>query len=185
MYSSDRFLAVQDALYPEQKEAVLNAFTTDNPNWRGAHVADILATLVDTDSYLDVTEPLFDEIVFDERGTPRRPGSSIQEFVTPAIIALYLANGRKIPCVSDVELLVRRAHRFSLPLLYDEIKALLVQRGWEIDGEASGRPNGEVHEFVHPETHEKMPWISAILAEDEREYQLTGKSWGPKITERC
>lgn len=53
--------------------------------------------------------------------------------------------------------------------IYDAIKLLLVGRGWHIDHEAVERADGEVHEFVHPESGKKMVWLEAFWAEQDRE----------------
>lgn len=42
--------------------------------------------------------------------------------------------------------------------IYDAIKLLLV-----------GALDGEVHEFVHPESGKKMVWLEAFWAEQDRE----------------
>jgi hypothetical protein len=60
-----RVLAVEAAL-PEESAAALARFTTMNPHWRGAHWADVLDVLYDSDSNLDVTEPIYEAL----RGLP-------------------------------------------------------------------------------------------------------------------
>ncbi len=52
--------------------------------------------------------------------------------------------------------------------IYDAVKLLLVERGWHIDENAVERPDGELHEFVHPVTGAKMAWIDAVLEEHGR-----------------
>lgn len=53
--------------------------------------------------------------------------------------------------------------------LYDEIKGLLVKRGWKIDETAQETCTGELHEFIHPETGRRRAWIDALLDEQSRE----------------
>ena len=53
--------------------------------------------------------------------------------------------------------------------LYDEIKGLLVKRGWKIDETAKENASGELREFIHPETNKPRAWIDALLDEQNRE----------------
>jgi hypothetical protein len=53
--------------------------------------------------------------------------------------------------------------------IYEALKAALVERGWGIDPDARESRQGEVAEFVHPETGKRMAWLDALLAEQERE----------------
>jgi hypothetical protein len=53
--------------------------------------------------------------------------------------------------------------------IYDAIKEALVERGWGIDETAQENKYWELHEFIHPETGNKLVWIDAIHAQDERE----------------
>lgn len=54
-------LDVQRAL-PVQSDLALAYFTTVNPSWRGAEWADCLSVLVDSDSHLEVTEPVWESL---------------------------------------------------------------------------------------------------------------------------
>ena len=45
---------------PEALDALIR-FTELNPNWKGANWDDCLDTLIDSDSHLDVTEPLYED----------------------------------------------------------------------------------------------------------------------------
>jgi hypothetical protein len=58
-YTSKQLLAVQAALPVESGQA-LATFVTANPHWRGAQWADVLDVLADSDSNLEVTEPMWD-----------------------------------------------------------------------------------------------------------------------------
>ena len=49
-------LEVCAKLAPEQRDAIIAKFCDLNPHWRGAHAADIIDTLDDTDSNLDAVE---------------------------------------------------------------------------------------------------------------------------------
>lgn len=55
-----RLLAVERAMTLEEREQFLARFVGINPHYDGAHVADILDILNDSDSHLDVTEPLLE-----------------------------------------------------------------------------------------------------------------------------
>lgn len=50
---------------------------------------------------------------------------------------------------------------------YDAVKALLIDRGWSIDASATEDQLGELHEFIHPRTGRRMPWITAVFAQQE------------------
>lgn len=64
---NDRFgkgfecLDIEAALTEQQRKAILSAFTTLNPNWQGAGVADILSALDDSDAHLEFIEPWWDD----------------------------------------------------------------------------------------------------------------------------
>jgi len=45
---------------PNENALALEHFTTANPHWRGAHWEDCLDVLLDSDSHLELTEPLYD-----------------------------------------------------------------------------------------------------------------------------
>jgi hypothetical protein len=45
---------------PEASRLALLKFTELNPHWRGAHWDDCLDTLIDSDSHLELTEPLYE-----------------------------------------------------------------------------------------------------------------------------
>jgi hypothetical protein len=45
---------------PRESALALAKFTEHNPHWRGAHWDDCLDTLMDSDSHLDLTEPLYE-----------------------------------------------------------------------------------------------------------------------------
>lgn len=55
--------------------------------------------------------------------------------------------------------------------IYDTIKAALIERGWKIDSLVVERQDGEVHEFIHPDTNKKYAWIDAINEELAREHR--------------
>lgn len=44
----------------DERKMFLDRFTKANPHLRGAHVADVLSMLHDSDSHLEVTEPFYD-----------------------------------------------------------------------------------------------------------------------------
>jgi hypothetical protein len=56
----DPALAITQALSQNQMETIVVRFTTVNPEWRGAEVADILDALDQADSDLATTEPFFE-----------------------------------------------------------------------------------------------------------------------------
>lgn len=53
--------------------------------------------------------------------------------------------------------------------LYPAIRELLVDRGWKIDMTALESKDGELREFIHPETGRRMAWFEAVLAQQARE----------------
>jgi hypothetical protein len=65
----------------------------------------------------------------------------------------------------------------SAPPIYDAIKTLLVARGWRIDPAAKERADGELHEFLHPDTGEAMAYVDAVHAEEERDHA----GWAPSV----
>jgi hypothetical protein len=50
-----------NAHMPREATDALLKFTSINPHWRGAHWEDCLEVLVDSDSHLDITEPLHED----------------------------------------------------------------------------------------------------------------------------
>ena len=58
---------VMDSM-PTEAQQALETFTRLNPHWRGAYWDDCLDVLLDSDSHLDVTEPLHDDEVLDTMG---------------------------------------------------------------------------------------------------------------------
>ena len=46
---------------PNENALALEHFTTANPHWRGANWEDCLDVLLDSDSHLELTEPLYEE----------------------------------------------------------------------------------------------------------------------------
>ena len=59
--------------------------------------------------------------------------------------------------------------------MYEVIKRALVERGWAIDVNAIERPDGELHEFVHPTSCRRMAYLDAIHAEMDRELERADK----------
>ena len=53
--------------------------------------------------------------------------------------------------------------------IYEALRAALVARGWKLDPDARESRQGELAEFVHPETGKRMAWLDAVMAEHERE----------------
>lgn len=51
-------LDVEAALTMEEKTTFLDRMTARNPGWRGAHVADLLDVMDDSDAHIDIVEPL-------------------------------------------------------------------------------------------------------------------------------
>jgi hypothetical protein len=46
--------------------------------------------------------------------------------------------------------------------IYDAVKDALRARGWGIDPNAKERPDGELHEFIHPVTGKRRAWFDAL-----------------------
>lgn len=53
--------------------------------------------------------------------------------------------------------------------IYQEVRRLLLDRGWEIDVTAKEDGYGVLKEYVHPETRKRMGWHDALGAELDRE----------------
>lgn len=53
----DYAIAIDRALTPEERKTFLRRFCDLNPHWIGAHVADVLDHLVNSDAHLNLTEP--------------------------------------------------------------------------------------------------------------------------------
>lgn len=53
--------------------------------------------------------------------------------------------------------------------ILEDIKQLLIARGWKIDESARENAQGEFHEFIHPETGRRRAWLSAVVDETARE----------------
>lgn len=51
------------------------------------------------------------------------------------------------------------------------LKLLLQHRGWKIDTTTTENDIGELKEFIHPQTGEKMAWLDAIFAQNEIELE--------------
>ena len=67
--NTERLLRTQDVV---PSRAALERFITFNPSYNGAQWADVLDILLDSDSHLDITEPLWDELA-DQVTDEQRP----------------------------------------------------------------------------------------------------------------
>lgn len=67
---------------PDERKMFLDRFTEINPHWRGAHVADVLDVLADSDSHLEVVEGFHEE-------HPVEMADGYGGFCTLAIIYAY------------------------------------------------------------------------------------------------
>ena len=56
----DVYVLVDEAMTVKARKAFLDRFTEINPRWRGAHVADVIATLEDSDAHLGVTDACYE-----------------------------------------------------------------------------------------------------------------------------
>jgi len=56
--------------------------------------------------------------------------------------------------------------------IQDEIKQILIRRGWKIDESARENAQGELHEFIHPETGRRRAWLDAVFDEGTREREV-------------
>ena len=57
--TTHRLLRTEKVMTDDSRRA-LAAFVKVNPHYNGAHWADCLEVLVDSDSHLDITEPMYD-----------------------------------------------------------------------------------------------------------------------------
>jgi hypothetical protein len=92
--NTKRLLAVERVLSVESAKALEN-FLTLNPRQRGAHWADVLDILDDSDSNLEVTEPLWDALGERFDGEQRR-------YINLVALTLFYAN-KLAPTPAEVE----------------------------------------------------------------------------------
>ena len=102
MHTTDRDLAIDQAMTAAERTTFLAAFTLLNPHWRGAHVADVLQVLGESDSHLEVVEPMY-EAHEKEVSNPRLIG--------PATRAVYLVHGPEGVTWERVRELIARVER--------------------------------------------------------------------------
>jgi hypothetical protein len=86
---------------PEECVKALATFVRCNPGWNGAGWDDCLDILIDSDSHLELTEPMW--VAFDEMDPPYRVMPPVCEI---AVTLLY-ANGVP-PSVADVLAVLER-----------------------------------------------------------------------------
>lgn len=91
-------LDVQRAL-PEVSDKALAKFLTVNPNWRGAEWADCLSVLCDSDSNLEVSEPLWEALSADGFIT-----DDTRRFITPVTLTLYYGGEGEVPTPQAVRI---------------------------------------------------------------------------------
>jgi hypothetical protein len=60
MKRTAEYLAWVREKMPVGSAVALDRFTTINPHWQGAGWDDCLATLIDSDSHIDLVEPLYE-----------------------------------------------------------------------------------------------------------------------------
>jgi hypothetical protein len=89
-----QLLAVERVLSVESAKALEN-FIAFNPRQRGAHWADVLDILDDSDSNLEVTEPLYEALRDKFDGTDRR-------YIGLVALTLFYAN-KQAPTPAEVE----------------------------------------------------------------------------------
>jgi hypothetical protein len=68
---ADIALQVEHNMTQEERQLFLDTFCAQNPHYRGAHVADILSVLYDTDSHLDKTDAMYEAHKSDIEKFPR------------------------------------------------------------------------------------------------------------------
>lgn len=96
--SAIKELDVMRAL-PDESALALDRFITINPSYKGADWSDCLSVLCDSDSNLEVSEPLWEEL--DAEGfidDLRRP------YITPVILTLYYADPSELPLAIQVRI---------------------------------------------------------------------------------
>lgn len=94
-------LAVEGRMTEEEREEFLARMTWRNPHLRGAHVADILDMLYESDAYLGIVEPFFEDNEhlwreMEERGD-RLAGWSLTYAVIAAVVLLGLEEAASEP----------------------------------------------------------------------------------------
>jgi hypothetical protein len=105
-HRADKYLKVESVLTAEEKHALLEAFFETAPHQRGAHVADILSVLDDTDSYCGDIDELWES----GDGPVLRPEmtkASLTGLFTPCWHACFFI-GRAKPTWPQVKALVER-----------------------------------------------------------------------------
>ncbi len=83
----------------EETATALDRFTRENIHWKGAEIADVLDALADSDSYLDVVEPMHE-----------RAGVAVPEegLLRACTLATVLIEGPAVTTWERVEPLVVR-----------------------------------------------------------------------------
>jgi hypothetical protein len=105
--TTEACLAVDWALSPSQRQNFLSRWYAINPQQRGALVADVLEQLVDSDSHLDITEPILE-------AWPNISGIG-RALIRPAILALYYIDGKPPMPGTVMDLVVRAAVHNDAP----------------------------------------------------------------------
>ena len=85
-------------MMPDENALALDRFTRVNPAFKGANWEDCLDVLVDSDSHLEVTEPMYEKI-----GAPYEAMSS---YVTITLIWAYGGE----PTVDEVRSVIQRTN---------------------------------------------------------------------------
>ena len=49
------------------------------------------------------------------------------------------------------------------------VRQLLQDRGWELDRTAKENASGELREYIHPKTRQRLAWIDALIAQEDLE----------------
>lgn len=96
-------LAVELAL-PEQSAAALAHFIQRNPHYNGAGWADCLEVLYDSDASLEITEPIWEELV-DQGFVTDDTGP----YVGRVTLTLWWADNRRAPTADEVSAAVLTA----------------------------------------------------------------------------
>lgn len=95
MRDVDVLLAVEKGL-PIESDLALTRFISMNPHWQGAAWADCLESLLDSDSNLNVTEPVHEALqglVTDAEGA----------YIGAVALTLYYAHPERYPSPFDVQ----------------------------------------------------------------------------------
>jgi hypothetical protein len=92
----DLSIHIQRCMTKEEFKTFLDNFCRNNPHYRGAEVADVLTTLYDTDSHLEVTDAMY------EAHRQEIAPYSLGLYSMTCYVAIYLRQGTEWPTIHSL-----------------------------------------------------------------------------------